>query len=85
MLRITDDISREQVIEAFENDLDIVLESNDGSDVTGLYCPHCDTWLGDPTDPQIAHVSITHPIGECHVAEENDFENVDAIDWGGFS
>jgi hypothetical protein len=31
----------------------------------GLVCPHCDLWIGDPEDPEIAAVSIEHDVGMC--------------------
>ena len=31
----------------------------------GLFCPHCNLWIGDPADPEIAHLSIDHDLSEC--------------------
>tara|TARA_B100000949_G_C14189007_1_gene410887 strand:+ start:329 stop:559 length:231 start_codon:yes stop_codon:yes gene_type:complete len=30
-----------------------------------LRCPHCNVWIGDPDDPDIATVSVKHDLDEC--------------------
>jgi len=35
----------------------------------GLFCPHCHLWIGDPDDPEIAHISIDHDLSECEGTE----------------
>jgi hypothetical protein len=44
-----------------------------GTSYRDLSCPHCDRWIGDPDDPDIATVSVEHDIDECcyATAEEN--------------
>ena len=83
MVQITEDTTREQVVEAFASGLEI--ESIDGFDVASLYCPHCIVWIGDPDDSAIAHVSVTHAGGTCVDGDEPDFESEDQlIEWIGY-
>jgi len=38
------------------------------SAITGypdLHCPHCALWIGDPDDPDIADISLSHDIDAC--------------------
>jgi hypothetical protein len=35
-----------------------------------LHCPHCLTWIGDPSDPGISHLSVDHDISECGKRED---------------
>ena len=30
-----------------------------------LVCPHCDQWIGDPTNSDISSISISHDLDSC--------------------
>ena len=64
-MTITPDTERPAVVAAEVAGDDI--RTADGYDVSGLCCPHCDLWIGDPEDPNIAHVSEWHDVGRCDV------------------
>ena len=38
-----------------------------------LHCPHCGLYIGNPEDPVIAHISVSHDFGAC---EERQFRNL---------
>ena len=50
-------VDRARVVAAFA--AGIRIESPQGRDLSDLHCPHCYRWLGDPSDPVLAHVSRT--------------------------
>ncbi len=62
-MTITPDTERPAVVAAHMARDDI--HTADGCEVGTLCCPHCDLWIGDPDDPQIAHVSEWHDIPQC--------------------
>ena len=45
-----------------------------GTSYRDLSCPHCDRWIGDPDDPDIATVSVEHDIDEC---ERGGYQSID--------
>ena len=63
-MRITPDTTRTAVLAAqIAGD---GIHTANGYDVSMLYCPHCDLWIGDPEDPNIGHVSEQHDVGHCN-------------------
>ena len=63
MARITSETTRAQVVALWESGADIYDDNN--NDVTVLVCHYCDAWVGDLSNPLIAHVSIEHGPEYC--------------------
>ena len=48
-----------------------IIDGDTGADVTGLYCPHCELWIGwtepleDGSIGVLEAVSIDHPVSWC--------------------
>ena len=60
--------SREDVLAYQQGHPQGTVYGPDGADLSPLYCPHCDLWLGDPADTALQHVSVEHDVGHCEEA-----------------
>ena len=60
---ITEKTTRDEVLAAFGACRSI--EDENGYNVNGLYCQHCNQWIGSLDYPEIARVSIHHDVPGC--------------------